>query len=100
MNESKKIVRSPTTELASGILVGMEECRLDPQPEQNEGLPFAPDHFQGGFHRTVVLGSRFAAAERMLDFGQGSELSRLALINAMGAVLADDDASRLVDRAL
>jgi hypothetical protein len=41
-----------------------------------------------------------AAAERMHDFGQGSELSRLALINAMGAALSDDDASQLVDRAL
>lgn len=30
-----------------------------PQPEQNEDLPFAPDHFQRGFHRTVVQGSRF-----------------------------------------
>ena len=36
-----------------------EAADLIPQPEQDEGLPFAPDHFQGGFHRAVVPGSRF-----------------------------------------
>lgn len=32
---------------------------LIPQPEQDEGLLFATDHLQGGFHRAVVLGSQF-----------------------------------------
>ena len=41
---------APQVPVAAGLI---------PQPEQNEGLPFAPDHFQGGFHRAVVLGSRF-----------------------------------------
>ena len=36
-----------------------EAVDLIPQPEQNEGLPFAPDYLQGGFQRTVVPGSRF-----------------------------------------
>jgi hypothetical protein len=36
-----------------------EAADLIPQPEQNEGLPFAPDHFEGGFHRAAVQGAGF-----------------------------------------